>query len=156
MHDIHFECPKCGQTLEAPEESANELIECPTCKETIQVPVRSRSTETTAPPPPPIPPVSQPASPQQGPPIGSKIKKGEFVGVGAAVQAVGCLAFLVGIVLCTTVLGILFGVVGIIIGLLLLIIGGRMAIKLICSNCGNKLSGKEVRICPVCHCQFDG
>ena len=155
MPDIHFECPKCTQPLDAPEELARQLIDCPTCKETIEVPIRSRPINTTAPPPPPIPPVSQPPSPQQRPAVGRKIKKGEFVGVGAAVQAVGCLAILVGIVLCTTVFGMLFGFVGIIIGLLLLIIGGRMAIKLVCSNCRNKLSGKEVRICPVCHCQFE-
>lgn len=154
MPDIRFKCPKCTQSLEAPEELAGQLIDCPTCKETIEVPIHRRPTKTTA-PPPPIPLVSQPPSPQQRPAIGRKIKKGEFVGVGAAVQAVGCLAFLVGILLCTTVLGMLFGILGIIIGLLLLIIGRRMAIKWLCSNCGNKLSGKEVRICPVCHCQFD-
>jgi len=42
MPDIHFECPKCKQTLDAPEELAAQLIECPTCKETIEVPVRSQ------------------------------------------------------------------------------------------------------------------
>jgi uncharacterized paraquat-inducible protein A len=42
MPDIHFECPKCKQTLDAPDELAGQLIECPTCKETIEVPVRSR------------------------------------------------------------------------------------------------------------------
>jgi hypothetical protein len=99
---------------------------------------------------------------EQNPPIlgsqqivtGRKIKKGEFVGVGAAVQAFGCLGFLIGIVLCVTVVGAIFGIIGIIIGLLLLVIGGRMAIKLICSNCGNKISGKEVKMCPVCRCNF--
>jgi hypothetical protein len=42
MPDIHFECPKCTQSIDAPEELANQLIECPICKETIEVPVRSR------------------------------------------------------------------------------------------------------------------
>ena len=61
MPDIHFECPKCKQTLDAPEELAAQLIECPTCKETIEVPLRSRSSWTVevvskpAPEPPPKP-----------------------------------------------------------------------------------------------------
>ncbi len=42
MPDIHFECPKCSQALDAPEELATQLIDCPTCKETIEVPVRRR------------------------------------------------------------------------------------------------------------------
>ena len=42
MPDIHFECPKCNQTIDAPEELAGQLIECPTCKETIEIPLRSR------------------------------------------------------------------------------------------------------------------
>jgi TM2 domain-containing membrane protein YozV len=42
MSNIHFECPKCQQTLDAPKELASQLIECPTCKETIEVPVRSK------------------------------------------------------------------------------------------------------------------
>lgn len=164
MPDIHFECPRCAQTLDAPEELANQLFECPMCKETIEVPTRSRLSPPVAQSPMPAPPtLSQPVSPaptlppssqQQRPSTAHQVKKSEFVGIGAAVQAVGCLAFLGGAVLCTTVLGVLFGIVGIIIGLLLLIIGGRMAIKLVCSNCGNKLSGKEVKICPVCHLPF--
>jgi hypothetical protein len=49
----------CSQSLEAPEELANELIECPTCKETIEVPPRSRPAKVevpAAPEPPPLPP----------------------------------------------------------------------------------------------------
>lgn len=42
MPDIHFECPKCNQTLDAPEELASQLIDCPTCKATIEVPIRTR------------------------------------------------------------------------------------------------------------------
>ena len=44
--DIHFECPKCKQTLDAPEELANQMIECPTCKEMIEVPRRTRPSWT--------------------------------------------------------------------------------------------------------------
>ena len=42
MPDIHFECPKCSQAIDAPQEMAAQLIDCPSCKEVIEVPVRSR------------------------------------------------------------------------------------------------------------------
>jgi hypothetical protein len=42
MPDIHFDCPKCGQTIDAPQEMATQLTDCPTCKETIEVPLRSQ------------------------------------------------------------------------------------------------------------------
>ena len=46
MVEIHFECPSCAQSINAPQELANQLIECPTCKNTIEVPACSRSTTT--------------------------------------------------------------------------------------------------------------
>lgn len=45
----------CKQSLDAPEELANQLIECPTCAQTIEVPLCSSSAHTD-PLPPPIPP----------------------------------------------------------------------------------------------------
>lgn len=51
---IHFECPKCKQTLYAPEELSAQFIECPTCKETIEVPLRSLLPKQEL--PPPLPP----------------------------------------------------------------------------------------------------
>ncbi len=63
MPDIHFECPKCSQTLDAPEELATQLINCPACKETIEVPLRSQRTEPPKPPKPAVTPPS-PAPPQ--------------------------------------------------------------------------------------------
>jgi len=41
MPDIHFECPKCSQAIDAPQEMAAQLIDCPSCKEVIEIPVRS-------------------------------------------------------------------------------------------------------------------
>jgi F0F1-type ATP synthase assembly protein I len=43
MSEINFECSKCGQTIDAPEEMCAQLIDCPACKETIEVPVRGRN-----------------------------------------------------------------------------------------------------------------
>jgi hypothetical protein len=58
MPDIHFDCPICNQSLEAPEDLANQLIDCPTCKTAIQVPSGSRRTEMNleSPTPPPLKP----------------------------------------------------------------------------------------------------
>jgi hypothetical protein len=67
MPDIHFECPKCSQTLDAPEELSTQLIDCPTCKETIEVPVRSRPTEPPKPPEPQPKPASNPPPAPQAP-----------------------------------------------------------------------------------------
>ena len=67
-------------------------------------------------------------------------KKGEFLGIGAAVQALGLASFFIQGV------GWLFGII-------LLIIGGRMAIKTICSNCGNHTT-KDSKICAACGAYF--
>jgi uncharacterized CHY-type Zn-finger protein len=64
------------------------------------------------------------------------IKKSEFAGAGALVQILGVLAC--------------FTLVGIIIGIPLLIIGSNMSKKFLCGDCRNKLTGKDVRVCPVC------
>jgi DNA-directed RNA polymerase subunit RPC12/RpoP len=41
LPEIHFECPKCSQPIDAPQEMAAQLVDCPNCKEVIEVPVRS-------------------------------------------------------------------------------------------------------------------
>jgi DNA-directed RNA polymerase subunit RPC12/RpoP len=46
MPDIHFECPRCAQPIDAPLELANQLIDCPNCNEKIEVPRRSRPSWT--------------------------------------------------------------------------------------------------------------
>jgi len=38
MSDLVFNCPNCGQSLEAPEELLGSVIECPCCKDSIQIP----------------------------------------------------------------------------------------------------------------------
>ena len=69
----------------------------------------------------------------------TKKKKSEFAGAGAAVQAIGLL-------LCLTIAGAIIGVP-------LLIIGGHMAIKHICSNCGNQTT-KDALMCSSCRARF--
>jgi hypothetical protein len=53
MTEIHFECPKCSQSIDAPHEMASQLVDCPTCKETIEVPARTQA-------PPQAPPAPKP------------------------------------------------------------------------------------------------
>lgn len=56
MPEIHFECPKCSQSIDAAGELASQLIECPTCKETIKVPTQNRPSQ----PPVPVRPQDKP------------------------------------------------------------------------------------------------
>jgi uncharacterized paraquat-inducible protein A len=44
MAEIHLECPKCGQPIDAPYQMAAQMIHCPSCKGTIQIPGSSRNT----------------------------------------------------------------------------------------------------------------
>jgi rRNA maturation endonuclease Nob1 len=65
-----------------------------------------------------------------------KEKKTEQFGAGLLVQ-------IIGVLLCLTIIGAVLGIP-------LIIVGGKMARKLKCSNCGNGISDKGVRICPTC------
>jgi hypothetical protein len=48
----------------------------------------------------------------------------------------------------------LFFPLGFFVGVAMLIGGGVMARGLACSECGNKISSKDVKICPVCKADF--
>ena len=37
MSDYQFNCPYCGQSIDAPVDLFGQLIECPSCKQTIEV-----------------------------------------------------------------------------------------------------------------------
>ena len=74
MPDIHFECPKCKQPIDAPQELVAQLIECPTCKETIEVPVNSQHKD---PPKPPQPAPKPAPSPARAPEVGKSSVKPE-------------------------------------------------------------------------------
>jgi DNA-directed RNA polymerase subunit M/transcription elongation factor TFIIS len=49
---IPFDCPSCGKTLKAPEETAGKRIRCPHCKDVIVVPEPVYEAEEVAPPAP--------------------------------------------------------------------------------------------------------
>jgi len=50
MPDFTFDCPHCGQSLEAPEELLGEQMDCPACNGAVQLP---RPQPITPPPPAP-------------------------------------------------------------------------------------------------------
>jgi capsular polysaccharide biosynthesis protein len=70
----------------------------------------------------------------------TKKKKGEFIGVGCAIQALGIACLFIPSV-------------GWILGIILLLLGGRMALKVLCSHCGNPTT-REARICTTCGAHF--
>lgn len=117
--------------MEFPSELQGEKIVCPHCGVLTtlgQAPVT----------PPPIPHYHPGLYQKQT----ANIKtKSEFIGVG-------CLVQFVGLVL------LFFFPVGTIMGVFLLIIGGRLAIKNICSECGNNVANKKVKVCPSCQATF--
>ncbi len=71
----------------------------------------------------------------------SKIKKGEFFGVGAVVQLLGLVCFF------------LFVPFGIILGFILLIMGSFMSRVWVCSKCRGKVD-REAAVCPHCRAPF--
>lgn len=59
MADLNFDCPKCGQNLDAPPELAGLFVECPACGNVVKVPTLA---ERHAPPPtPPEEGINRPA-----------------------------------------------------------------------------------------------
>ena len=132
MPDIRFECPLCNQSLDAPEELANQLIDCPTCKETIEVPTRSRpakanpqSTPPPLPPPLPLSVANDPDAPVRCPKCRSTQITANKKGFGLGKAAVG---------------GVLLGPLGLLGG----VIGGNK-IRITCLKCGHVFQPGESR-----------
>ncbi len=46
MADINFDCPHCGQNLDAPEDMNGWEIECPACSRAIRIPFPEKKRET--------------------------------------------------------------------------------------------------------------
>lgn len=51
MADLKFTCPKCRQSLEAPEDMLGQTVQCPSCSTTITVPARAATAAAYEPPP---------------------------------------------------------------------------------------------------------
>lgn len=60
MVDYNFDCPHCGQNLDAPPSLAGFDVNCPACSKRITVPLEQPPKPPPPPPPPPvIPPVAE-------------------------------------------------------------------------------------------------
>lgn len=106
MNVIQFECPMCKQSLDAPEELANELIECPACKHTIEVPIRSRQVMAGIPESPETKLASLPTGPPVLPEPPTQVPRRPSVGIGL----LGCCLGVVLGLLASGVVGSLFSI----------------------------------------------
>ena len=50
---------------------------------------------------------------------------------------------------------IIWLILGLVPMVTLILIGGKMAIRHVCDQCGNSLTNKAVKICPTCHAGFE-
>lgn len=87
---------------------------------------------------------------------GRNQQKSVVAGWGCLVQVIGLGCFGLAVIFygfnpISQMLTLLFGFVG----LILLLVGSRMAIKRVCSVCGNRLDSRMVRMCPTCHARLD-
>lgn len=81
------------------------------------------------------------------------VRVSSFIGGGCAIQALGLVSLILAAATFFTVIGpIVFGF----FGLWLLVYGSRKSAWHECSDCGSKLAGKRVRICPHCRAKFGG
>ena len=60
----------------------------------------------------------------------------------------GCLVEVLGLVL------LFFFPIGTLVGIVFLMVGSQMSLKLVCSECGNPIDNKSVKLCPVCKVNF--
>jgi len=86
--------------------------------------------------------------------MAKKIKKTEFVGKGCIIQGIALLCIFLGYFLDYKYN---FGSAAVVfwIALIALIIGGRMAFRWICGNCGTKLKSKRAKKCPHCEAELE-
>ena len=53
MAEINFDCPHCGQNLDAPDDMGGTIIDCPACNKPIKIPVPPGALRPLAPVIPP-------------------------------------------------------------------------------------------------------
>jgi hypothetical protein len=127
---LKIACPNCSGHVEFPAEMHGQIINCPHCDLSLALNVPGYQPAL----PPTLPPYEKPRS-------GYIKTKGETAGAG-------CLVELVGLVL------LFFFPIGTIIGLAIMVVGHSMSRYPVCSECGIRLTGRRVKICPACKAQF--
>lgn len=152
---INFDCPQCGQNLSAALANAGASFPCPSCRTSVSVP---------RPPPQPRVVLAERAKNQlrdydgkftardeddpddDEPGRGTIVQKSEAFGAGGLLQLLGLAALIFG----------WWSLIGIAIGLTLLIWGGRISYVYRCSLCANKVTDRNVRVCPSCRAPLSG
>ena len=81
MADFKFNCPRCKQSLEAPQEMLGQTVNCPSCQAPIKVP--NPQTQRPASLPPQARPPPEPPMPSQNPNLFSCPDCGKTVSVHA-------------------------------------------------------------------------
>lgn len=74
----------------------------------------------------------------------TKVKRTEFAGAGCLLQGLGL------------VLSFFWFPVGLVVGVGLFVFGSLRSSYWACGHCRNRLSDREVRICPACHATLLG
>ena len=79
-------------------------------------------------------------------------KESSLFGTGCFMQFIAIVCFILGFVY---FLSIIVPIILWPIGFWLLFAGSRKAVWYECSDCGTKLSGKKLKICPNCNSKFE-
>jgi DNA-directed RNA polymerase subunit RPC12/RpoP len=138
---IEFECPSCRQHLSATGDQTGTTAACPNCDTPVAIP-----NTTMLPPPVPVPAELQTSPVSQGT-IAQKRRSSEFRGKGALVQ-------LLAVVLFFLIASYTGGLSALVVAATLFFIGSYMSMSWVCGTCGNKLSHKNVEMCPTCRSTF--
>jgi len=77
-------------------------------------------------------------------------RKRQTSGAGLLLEIIGFCMFIFGVINILTVIFSIFGIFWVIAGIVLVYVGFRMSFRLVCSNCGNRVDSKDVKLCPVC------
>lgn len=111
-----------------------QVAPCPECEKEVRVPPAPKATTT-----PERTKTTRQAAVAPTPQAFRK-RKVEMAGTGAAVQLLGVVLLFVW-------------PIGTAVGIALLIAGSSMAVKWVCSACGNRIE-KGARICPACQAEL--
>lgn len=134
---VKCDCQHCGGGIEFDEKDDKRLCDCPHCgKEMILMVPPAKLYQQ---PPMPVPPIAK-----QFP-----IKKMNQDTAG------GCFFSLLGAVLLIgglygLVVNPFWGVPAIIVSLIICASSWSLSNKFVCTNCGNRVDGEQVKLCPTC------
>lgn len=125
---VEIPCPECSQPMAVSENRINTAVICPHCRQEVLA-------EKLTPKP-------------------TNMAEPALSSVSASGQIIKCRSS--GFRLVASVLLIVAGIASVIwlFGIVLIILGAMLWNQLACSNCGNRIESKHVKICPTCRARF--